>query len=988
MTQAPDQARFDPRYPIANLSPLQIFPASLKNMAAESVGLAASVAGLVSLGLQITGGIASYLDALESRRDELTSVRRQNDALAAALDTIKTATSHNSFQGQQHVSATERNTQCCKAELQAIEELLAELADCDTTTWRQDISASHSESLAAIEAGSRNHASELLLLRSEVTTALTPVYEIRDQVPHFERKLDNTADLILSHSAATSAQIRESDRAAQEDVRRSHDLLQATMERQMKKLQAIERLQRETLLVSRAASFASILHAAVDFSFTMTTGAGGFSISPNLTLYATVDGELDPAFRILGLLCGCTRSCKGSIDSFAIACFKNLIKLFDDKKACPAAVTRGNQSLLHSVAQALGYEVLLNSGGPRDLSVFSQLVKMLRGFGVPEFTFNSLNTDFLLASSEYDTARTKDAINILLQENLENQPPVLEPSPSIVIYNSNISWHTTFGILDLYEICPGYAEACGCGLLSMAVTSNDTEEVVHILSRHSDSVSEVDIHGNTVLHLAAAKPRILSILLENADLSLLDKANKYGATVLRVAMHYSGRLCINGASSRRCRRCGCTRCVDILLKAGCNIRTGSRRDHNFTELLRSASELARRRYVVHIKASRISRMRLLSTSFSLLKPIQLISGCIDMKQDYPQLRRSQSCHPANVRVEGDDDWIYREIYDTSLADLFYRYGFRPSPSFFCHPWSYSQCGISCFRWLVVHGVDLFIRLPIQPPGVRSDSEIGLYVAHFVGYAFGRNCSGSTSSDLFDVFGATVTREELNDGCECHCSIGRCDPFIWMLKGMMQKWFEGQRNLRSMCSEMKNFYTRCSIKLTSLTYKAAIRYATFEALELTHTCCDPYSVMQTFDVRFAQRNMDPWLKSDDIVIINQEQTSLLELHGKLVGELTEAASSVIKTDSEGRPLFPDFWRQCWMPRMEEELDKLSGSSLTEAEIKGAEEIGVRWCEQAEAPAKKNPYDESSLEHWFYNLDLICPEYKEPWPEELRQVEELS
>ena len=67
---------------------------------AEAVGLAASVAGLLSLGLQITGGIATYLDALESRQDELASIKRQNDALSAALDTIKTATSR--FQSPLH----------------------------------------------------------------------------------------------------------------------------------------------------------------------------------------------------------------------------------------------------------------------------------------------------------------------------------------------------------------------------------------------------------------------------------------------------------------------------------------------------------------------------------------------------------------------------------------------------------------------------------------------------------------------------------------------------------------------------------------------------------------------------------------------------------------------------------------------------------------------------------------------------------------------
>ncbi|KAK8035749.1 hypothetical protein PG991_001822 [Apiospora marii] len=990
-------------------------------MAAESVGLAASIAGLVSLGLQITGGIASYLDALESRRDELASVRRQNEALAAALDTIQAATSHNFFQSHQHDPAIEKNTQCCKEELQAVEELLAALADCDTTTWRQrfknkkkkltyafdrpkvkvivqrlqnangilqltlaglglDISTSHSESLAAIETGSRNHASELLLLRSEVTTALTPVYEIRDQMPHFERKLDSTTDRTLSHAAVTSAQMRESDRAAQEDFRRSHDLLQATMDRQLEKLQAIESLQRETLLVSRAASkpaalrelcdtitgakqaprqnqllhgryrqpsafpssttwspqfdslvgrirctcprpyrstviqgarlghlrlskksevqghwpacplsntanksrrsigfgysgLASILHAAVDFSFTMTSGAGGFSISPNLSYYATVDDESDPAFRTLELLRDCTLSYKGSIDLFAIACIKTIVRLFDDKKACPTAVTSGNRTLLHSVVKMLEDGLEPDYRGSKDMIVFFDLVKMLRGFGVPKFTFDSLSAKWLFLMGNYYRERAKNAINILLQANPENQPPVFR-TPSVVGKGANRDvWYITFGILDLYEECPGYAE-----------------------------VSEVDIYGHTVLHLAAGKPQILQILLEFADLSSLEKANIYRTTALTVAMQCTGRLCINGTSPERCRSCGCTQCVDILLEAGCNTKTrNSLKEIGFTNLFRPASELARRRYVVHMRATRISRMRPHLTLQYLSKRNRSTSSCTDIKQAYHQLRKTQHFRLVTDGVESDYDWIFREIHGIGLADLFFRYGFYPSPSFFYHVRTFDYIlapgRISYFRWLVEHGADPFFRLPTQPPDVHSDSDIGLYAAHFAGWVLGSGSYIFNDPDHFEELSGTVLRENLKDG-------------------------------------------------------------------------------------------KPWLESKDIVIINQEQSCLLHLHGQLVEELTEAAVGFIKTDPEDRSLFPDFWGQCWIPRIEEELDKLSGSSLTDAEIRGAEGIGVRWCEQAREVAKKNPYDKESLEHWFYELDLLCPEYKEPWPEVRRRVEELS
>ncbi|KAK8073190.1 hypothetical protein PG994_004089 [Apiospora phragmitis] len=101
---------------------------------AEALGLAASIAGLVSLGLQVAGGIATDLDALENRQVELASVKRQNDALAASLDIIKAAASRTQ---SHHGPAITTNIQSCETEIQAVEALLADLANCDTTIWRQ-----------------------------------------------------------------------------------------------------------------------------------------------------------------------------------------------------------------------------------------------------------------------------------------------------------------------------------------------------------------------------------------------------------------------------------------------------------------------------------------------------------------------------------------------------------------------------------------------------------------------------------------------------------------------------------------------------------------------------------------------------------------------------------------------------------------------------------------------------------------------------------
>lgn len=105
-------------------------------MAAEGLSLAVSVAGLVSLGLQITGGIFKYLDAFEGRQEELAYIRQQNNPLTATLSAIGTVSSR--FQGQHLVftTAVTQNIQSCEKELNAVEVLRTELADCDSNTWK------------------------------------------------------------------------------------------------------------------------------------------------------------------------------------------------------------------------------------------------------------------------------------------------------------------------------------------------------------------------------------------------------------------------------------------------------------------------------------------------------------------------------------------------------------------------------------------------------------------------------------------------------------------------------------------------------------------------------------------------------------------------------------------------------------------------------------------------------------------------------------
>ena len=102
---------------------------------AEAVGLTASVSGLFSLGLQVTGGIVKYLDAFESRQEELAYVRQHNDALKATLLAINTALLNFQNQSPELTAAVTQTVLSCKKELCAVEVLRVDLADGDGSTW-------------------------------------------------------------------------------------------------------------------------------------------------------------------------------------------------------------------------------------------------------------------------------------------------------------------------------------------------------------------------------------------------------------------------------------------------------------------------------------------------------------------------------------------------------------------------------------------------------------------------------------------------------------------------------------------------------------------------------------------------------------------------------------------------------------------------------------------------------------------------------------
>lgn len=317
---------------------------------------------------------------------------------------------------------------------------------CIDVDWYSDISGSNSDTLTRIETASKLHASDLLQLQSEVGAAITPLTDIRNQMPLLQKEVAATAGLVVSQYTITSTELQQNHHAIQQDIQRSQDSVKETFQSELKSLEqrllggphspgtfqqsaialarraagtpdalrelcdSVHTLQKPEYLSAtgrvcichrtyrsskrrtmrlghfeftneqgneghwpscplskvhaprkqrRAVGFSysglvGILQTMIDITFMTTFGAGGFSIGPIVTYYPFVDSDADPAFRILDLLAIhlWPRDVDDSI-SFVVACLRKLVKLFDEKKVCPTAISFGNRSLMHAAIRVV-----------------------------------------------------------------------------------------------------------------------------------------------------------------------------------------------------------------------------------------------------------------------------------------------------------------------------------------------------------------------------------------------------------------------------------------------------------------------------------------------------------------------------------------------------------------------------------------------------------------------------------------------------------
>ncbi|KAK7979928.1 microtubule associated protein- variant [Apiospora arundinis] len=220
---------------------------------ADPLSLAASVAGLVSLGLEVTRGISSYLDAIECRSGELSWARQQNDVLANTIDVIERSTKRLEHVSPDAAAVATRSLDLCKDSLNTLESFVAQLADSNVRTWRSRLKDKAAKLRYAFDrpkvqqlSARVSQTSSTLQLAvdglglSAIAATHDAVVDIEGRVPRLESGIRLIQNQLDSHYEASIHQMVDNTMKVSDQIAYSQDLSKTSFHSQQGHLMDIQ----------------------------------------------------------------------------------------------------------------------------------------------------------------------------------------------------------------------------------------------------------------------------------------------------------------------------------------------------------------------------------------------------------------------------------------------------------------------------------------------------------------------------------------------------------------------------------------------------------------------------------------------------------------------------------------------------------------------------------------------------------------------------
>ncbi|KAI1774782.1 hypothetical protein F4818DRAFT_418914 [Hypoxylon cercidicola] len=735
-----------------------------------------------------------------------------------------------------------------------------------------------------------------------------------------------------------------------------------------------------------------LLNIAVVASYTMSTGAGGASISPMFRYYAMVDDLQSPAFRIVHIIGnGVAYLCWTLSGAEAETACQQVIQLgkfklqqiFDRRASVPTDVNVYGMTLVEACLEPLIRDIKI-FGGTQEVEMAYKAVASLSELDIPTMKNALHDSNNSILYSYFINPYNRDIqYEAMLQKLVLS---LIQGVPGAYIYN--VRWNELLPSQTLF-VEEDIAEAFGLdNSLFAAVLAKDENTLVQVLRTASTSPEDFISNGISVLHLAILWPIGLRILLDSLQGTYLAMECD-NLTLLEFALQSSFLICED--PDRRCRNCPGAESVKILLDAGCPV-TSACLDSPMTNN-------ALYTLLGHIKTWRERLMILAQTQFLgvELEQLGLLNSSV-LDHSAPEVIRKLEAKGISVFTElgvepgdyrlsppsshNESSSIYHDVtYHEDISTIVFDLGFRDIDTYYEGRTPIMNCynDVEYGEWLLDHGASATNLVPWKTPaGFLGLQELPRWtVAHHLMVTTAWNTSFDfridvTLSKSVGIFRLATRFSDLQvgDGCDCGCSdVGKgCVPLTTFFNSALLLLGENTPSSHTLIAEICKLVEALELEghLSLVAADTIIRVITFNALEIRHTCC------ATLDTR-GRIGFIPRSYGEDFLEIQKEDKSLLDELEKLIvvfnGQFRE------QFHGQGQSIF-HFVEGYWKERMDQVLQEKEARRLTREEREAAAQIGVilserleedEISEESESESKSRP--RFTAEYWIDEMNCI-------------------
>ena len=680
-----------------------------------------------------------------------------------------------------------------------------------------------------------------------------------------------------------------------------------------------------------------------------------YQISPSLTLRGVVN-ESSTAFGLLKDLrkiCGFYGYSRSKFEKQTSLAARSLLRLLKEGAVSPYEVDKNGRTLLHNTLLCIVSEDMLAHS-----PAFRELVYTLLDAGV---CVNEVDLagytafDYLILSvGEYYTRKSeRNSVGQLLANKGAEM--------SDIFLKAGANDRTMTIEMHSIAMLEPWQDATECGPLSLAILRESEQDVIQILRAKPSSIYELNRRKLSPLHLACCWPRGIQLLLDAGASNQVHQGDVCGGLPIRYSKKFrcldAIELLINagsafsspgwdGPSEEVLEVIDWTEIIPLFL-----LRT-------FQERRRKLFELAELTLPAEVWADLdVPTDRLLDDRAAEIQRVLIDAGIEIPKSISVPQRRGTVYHSPRWSAKQAD-----QLWDAGFRDIDSCDESGHTPLSKCRGYSLEYA-----QWLLNRGADSSREICYTNKSNYSGREpvAGLTATHYMadglGLYFTAFSNNRFSPAAFVIFEELLVNGDSHDDCHCACSSGGCATFTILLKAIgnrrsfMRKASSTPAESRKLLLQRLESPTHpaSSSPMRSKIVEQVIRFETFEALQLSHTCCD-----------FNYFGPVRWYPPEEVQEIHEEWAELLSKHEDLVSEFCHKFREVGGT-------LVSFLEGYWQTRMDEVLKE--EKPLDEEDGRRLRELGIVLEEVSEdrEKASSDGYltDEDFIDENVTNEDVI-------------------